>query len=554
VEIAPRVWWVSAMIPGDRFQCHAYLIEQGEQSVLIDPGSALTADAVVGNVERVVGLANVRWLVCSHADPDIIAAVPALLAAGLRSDAEVVTHWRDEALLRHLGWPLGFRRVDELGWQLRLEDRTVRFLFTPYVHFAGAFCSFDELTGTLFSSDLFGAFTDDEVLFAEADESLDGMRSFHEHYMPSREALVHSVDRLRSLPIERIAPQHGHVIPGAVVARVMEAAASWDCGLYLEAGDDPGLAFLFTAHRVVHELARVVLEEPIFAQVAKHVEAVAAAELGASRIELWARAGPDLLVFDRSDGFRGRRERPSAPVRALLDGGGPSGSVDARHLLVPLCAPECATVEGVAVVELDRPIAIGSREQRLLGDVAAIVTTALQREVTRRLLELDRAELYDRAVRDGLTGLYNRFYLDDALPRMLLERDRDGGTMSVLMIDVDHFKEVNDRHGHLVGDAVLRHVGAAIEHTCRDGDLAVRFGGEEFVVVLPSADDRAARSSAARLRAAVADTPDELPSITVSVGVARRRPMENRRDLLQRADNALYCAKAFGRDRVFVAP
>ena len=93
MEIAPRVWWVSAMLPNDRFQCHAYLVEQGDQSVLIDPGSALTADTLVRNVKDLVGLGNVRWIVCSHSDPDIIAAVPALIAAGLSPDAEVVTHW-----------------------------------------------------------------------------------------------------------------------------------------------------------------------------------------------------------------------------------------------------------------------------------------------------------------------------------------------------------------------------------------------------------------------------------------------------------------------------
>ena len=71
VELAPRVWWVGSLLPGDDFQCHVYLVEQGDQSVLIDPGSALTADEVIRKVDAVVGLANVRWLVCSHCDPDI---------------------------------------------------------------------------------------------------------------------------------------------------------------------------------------------------------------------------------------------------------------------------------------------------------------------------------------------------------------------------------------------------------------------------------------------------------------------------------------------------
>ena len=550
MEIAPRVWWVSAMLPNDRFQCHAYLVEQGDQSVLIDPGSALTANALVRNVEEVVGLSNVRWVVCSHADPDIIAAVPSLLEAGLSQDAEVVTHWRDEALLRHLGWPLRFRRIDELGWRLRLEDRALRFVFTPYVHFAGAFCTFDEATGTLFSSDLFGGFTDDEGLIADEDASLEGMRLFHEHYMPSREALAHAVGQLRSLPIEQIAPQHGQVLPGVLVPRVLDEVVSWECGLYLEVGDDPGLAFLFTAHRTLHDLAAIILEDPVFSHVAEHVEGVAAELLGAVAVELWARSGGDVLVFDASDGFAGRREEPPAPVRAVLDGRADGGRREACRLLWPLIASGSEATEGVAVVELPEPVDLGAREQRLLEDVAALVTTAVQRELARRVVELDRAAFYEQAVRDGLTGLHNRFYLRDALPRILAGSDRDGGAVSLLMVDVDHFKGVNDRYGHLVGDAVLHHVGTALNEVIRAGDLAVRFGGEEFAVVLAGVDAHDAETMAARVRKAVAATPEDLPAITVSVGIAERRPKEHGDDLLERADRALYAAKDAGRDRI----
>lgn len=553
VEIAPRVWWVGAMLPGDRFQCHVYLVEQGDQSVLIDPGSALTAEAVIRNVEQVVGLESVRWVVCSHADPDIVAAVPALLEAGLSPQASVVTHWRDQALIRHLGWPLAFHRIEEHDWRLELEDRALQFVFTPYVHFAGAFCTFDEGTGTLFSSDLFGAFSDDTALFASASTSLAGMRDFHEHYMPSHEALAHSVDQLRDLAIRCIAPQHGHVLPEALVPRVLDEVASWDCGLYLEVDADPGLAFLFTAHRTVHELAQVLLEDPDFPNVALHLEKLAAEHLGAVAVELWARAGRDVLVFDGRDGFTGRREHAPDDVGAVL-GGAPGNGDGRERLLVPLVAPGSSTVEGVAVLVLSGAVVLDARSHRLLRDVAALVATAVQREVTRSLALLDRAALYDQAVRDGLTGLHNRFYLDDVLPKMLAGHDRDGSPLSVLMVDVDHFKLVNDRHGHLVGDAVLRHVATALDQMSRTGDLTIRYGGEEFLVVLAGSRAAAAEVLANRLREAVAETRGDLPAVTVSVGVAEHQATEPSEHLLRRADGALYDAKGAGRDRVCVAP
>ena len=552
VEIAPRVWWVGAMLPGDRFQCHVYLVEQGDQSVLIDPGSALTAEAVIRNVEQIVGLESVRWVVCSHADPDIVAAVPALLEAGLSPQASVVTHWRDQALIRHLGWPLAFHRIEEHDWRLELEDRALQFVFTPYVHFAGAFCTFDEGTGTLFSSDLFGAFSDDTALFASASTSLAGMRDFHEHYMPSHEALAHSVDQLRELAIRCIAPQHGQVLPEALVPRVLDEVASWDCGLYLEVDADPGLAFLFTAHRTVHELAQVLLEDPDFPNVALHLEKLAAEHLGAVAVELWARAGRDVLVFDGRDGFTGRREHAPDDVGAVL-GGAPGRGDGHERLLVPLVAPGSSTVEGVAVLVLSGAVVLDARSHRLLRDVAALVATAVQREVTRSLALLDRAALYDQAVRDGLTGLHNRFYLDDVLPKMLAGHDRDRSPLSVLMVDVDHFKLVNDRHGHLVGDAVLRDVATALDQMSRTGDLTIRYGGEEFLVVLAGSCAAAAEVLADRLREAVAATRGDLPPVTVSVGVAEHQATESTEHLLRRADEALYDAKGAGRDRVCVA-
>ena len=87
VELAPRVWWVGSLLPGDYYQCHVYLIEKGDQSVIIDPGSALNAEEVIRRIDAVVGVDHVRWLVCSHADTDIIGALPALVAHGLHPDA-----------------------------------------------------------------------------------------------------------------------------------------------------------------------------------------------------------------------------------------------------------------------------------------------------------------------------------------------------------------------------------------------------------------------------------------------------------------------------------
>ena len=152
------------------------------------------------------------------------------------------------------------------------------------------------------------------------------------------------------------------------------------------------------------------------------------------------------------------------------------------------------------------------------------------------------------AALDPLTGLHNRRYLETYLDN-LASRDRLDGA-AVIMIDVDHFKAINDRYGHASGDRALVEVAALLRACLRETDIAARFGGEEFVVIADPASERPGLL-AERLRAAVeSGTSTGLVPLTVSVGIARFRPDEPRDALLVRADRALYVAKQTGRNRV----
>ena len=126
-------------------------------------------------------------------------------------------------------------------------------------------------------------------------------------------------------------------------------------------------------------------------------------------------------------------------------------------------------------------------------------------------------------------------------------------TVAVLMIDLDYFKKVNDDFGHSAGDSVFEHVAQSILEGSRRGDIVVRYGGEEFVVVLSGVDLTIAQSVAERIRETVAKQGDGRPSVTASVGVAMRNQGEPFEELMERADKAMYLAKAAGRDRVGVA-
>ena len=179
---------------------------------------------------------------------------------------------------------------------------------------------------------------------------------------------------------------------------------------------------------------------------------------------------------------------------------------------------------------------------------------------------VNRARLVRSGLTDPLTGWRNRRYLQTRLYEELARSQRDNSALTCLMIDVDHFKKINDQYGHLAGDELLRQLARRIETEVRNSDVSARYGGEEFVILLPRTNIEAGRLLAERMRRAVAAKAFEFPgvgdpvSVTVSIGVAEHWPSASTNDsklagerLIELADAALYEAKAGGRNAVVPA-
>ncbi len=179
---------------------------------------------------------------------------------------------------------------------------------------------------------------------------------------------------------------------------------------------------------------------------------------------------------------------------------------------------------------------------------AALRTKWLQDELRARNAELDRVSRIDM-----LTNIYNRRHLDEHLRAVISAARRHDRTVGVLIVDIDHFKNVNDEHGHLAGDAVLREVAARLQQAMRTEDALGRWGGEEFLAVLTDTPPEGVRVMAERLRQVVAAAPftlDDGSQIRVTVSVGHTNGREDAEVLVHRADDALYVAKAEGRNRV----
>jgi diguanylate cyclase (GGDEF)-like protein len=238
-------------------------------------------------------------------------------------------------------------------------------------------------------------------------------------------------------------------------------------------------------------------------------------------------------------------------------------SYTASWLLVPLVTlPARFGVRGVAagvafIGVLVIAIAIGVEPAQPLPAIYALfalLTTLAAVAILSTALMRSDVDHRTEAVIDGLTGMLNRRALDQRLRELTGQAQITGQSVAVIAGDIDHFKRVNDEHGHATGDAVLVEVAYRLRKALRAFDLAYRVGGEEFLVVLPGADVRAAADLAEVLRAAVAAEPAAGRGVSVSFGVAGSAgPDLERERLLDEADAALYEAKARGRDQVVAA-
>ena len=576
VQLADRVWWVGQHLPGEDFQCHVYLIEQGDQSVLFDPGSRLTFDDTLRKIEEVIPFSHIRWFVCHHQDPDITSCLPLIDEMVTREDARIVSHWRAEALIKHYAISIPFWLVEEHQWELSLPDRVLNFVFTPYAHFPGAFCTFDSATRVLFSSDLFGGFTSGSDLYASGEDYYDAIRPFHEHYIPSRDVLCYALARIEEHPVELIAPQHGCIIEGDLVATIIDKLKGLECGLYLMAGKGTDIMRLSRLNSTLKDITSTMAISRDFREIADRLLAILQRMMPAESLEFYVQLEDDTVLHLAPESrYRGVAANVPSYVSPMfgvsqndwdldkeacfrLMPGDKIGAGAGSHLLLPLFKGDEEWAYGVVVITLGKPLDLDEDIQQMVEQMSAALQVAVERETIYRSIELERQKFYDRSIRDPLTGLFNRFYMEDNLRRLIEIHDRSAGTpVALAMLDIDHFKQVNDRYGHLQGDEVLCRVAQIIQADARAGDLPVRLGGEEFVIIVvgdPAAD---IPSIAERLRQRVASIhfPGTLSDlgVTVSIGTAIRQVGESIPGFIERADLALYHAKNHGRNQVCCA-
>ena len=300
------------------------------------------------------------------------------------------------------------------------------------------------------------------------------------------------------------------------------------------------------------------IAEPLFGGDAGALYALATTHSALEAVAVWGNPPPFRSVFPPTDCWALRRGR----LHVVHDA---DPELRCQHVEEPIvaglfCAPLAAQTETLGLLHVQvRRRAAGKTRAALLAERERLVKT-LGEQLALALANIRlRGTLREQSSRDPLTGLFNRRYMEESLDREVRRAAREGYGLGLLMADLDNFKALNDAFGHAAGDEVLRRIGRFLGAAVRGEDIACRFGGEEFVVILPKAslDDTQRRAEALRegLKVPTFDEPGHLyPTATMSIGVAEY-PQHGTsvEQLLLAADSAMYRAKAQGRDRVTVA-
>lgn len=234
-------------------------------------------------------------------------------------------------------------------------------------------------------------------------------------------------------------------------------------------------------------------------------------------------------------------------------------------------AADSATSYSESLADANEELKSASTAEALRGIVEDLVKNAKEMELSNKKLEArlsaSRQEIEELQVNletvraesftDPLTTLFNRKYFDAEMTKILAEAKDKGEPLSLLMTDIDHFKQFNDKYGHLTGDQVLRLVAVTVKQNVKGRDIAARYGGEEFVIALPNTELQPAMIVAQHIRQAVMtkellkrSSGERLGRVTVSIGAASLRPGDTIQTLVERADGCLYAAKRGGRNRV----
>ncbi|AFM42295.1 diguanylate cyclase (GGDEF) domain-containing protein [Desulfosporosinus acidiphilus SJ4] len=502
VEIAEDIFWVGGSDQEGGLHCNPYLLIDGDEAVLIDPGSVLDFDYVFENVCSIVPLAKIKYIVLHHQDPDLCASVPLFEQKG--AVFEVVTHWRTQTIVKYYGIKSKYYSVNEHDFRLTLKSgRVLGFVQTPYLHFPGAIATYDYSSKTLFSSDLFGAFSYGWSLYA-GEDYLEKMKTFHEHYMPSNDILRPVMEVFLGMDISMIAPQHGSIIRNNVT-KYIKALRDLECGAFMaplkkdlakSGGYQLICSLVFKRYAAIFNKTEV-LEAINDLDISFDQETLEISDYNYTGKVLWN------LLFER---FLARK--------------GLQWLIVIEPFVKRLAEEYDISIPEVFITTL----------KRAEEEAVNLTNENVRLKEMNDKLNNSVREAQESLIKCPVTGLYNyqffRNYLESELKDLLTEQFYQNPAL--ILINTDNMAKIKFSYGDKEVDEVLKNIVYIINDLKDENTVLFRLQGASFACYLPHILKETAVEFAEKVRNEIAASNKFIEKITVSIGVIS---LEEIRDL-----------------------
>ncbi|MBC3900326.1 response regulator [Acetobacterium malicum] len=512
-EIAAGIYWVGGCAQDGGLHCNPYLIIEGNEGVLIDPGSVLDFEDVYENVCSLIALEKIKYVILQHQDPDLCSAVPLFEKAGAKF--EIVTHWRTQTLVKYYGIQSNYYIINENNFLLKLKSgRTLGFVLTPYLHFPGAFTSYDYQTKTLFSSDLFGAFSYEWSLYA-GEDYLEKMKTFHEHYMPSNSILRPVMEMFLGMDIAMIVPQHGSIIKGNVISYI-KALRDLECGTLLnpikrDLAKSGGYMGICSA--VLKRLGSIFNQESVRELVADMEltldDNLNITDYNVTGNELWNLIFEQILV------------RKGISWLIVIE---PLTETLSKEYDIPM--PE---VFESHIKKIEDEASSLSEQNRMLKEVNTRLESSIQ-------------ESQNKLIRCAITGLYNFSFFKNYLASEInsIFTDFSEQNPGLIVISLDNIERIEYLYGHDEVEAVQRNVVFILEALKEGNEMLFKLQGFTFAFYIPQTTKEAALVFAEKIRNSVATSEKFIEKVTASIGLAWLSEIREKAEYHGKLDEAFY--------------
>lgn len=486
VELAKDIYWVGGNEQDSNLHCNPYLLIDGEEGVLFDPGSVLDFDYVYENVINIIPLEKIKYVVLHHQDPDLCSSVPLFEQKG--GNFKVVTHWRTQTLVKYYGIKSEYYIVNENNFLLTLDSgRELKFIQTPYLHFPGAITTYDTVSKILFSSDLFGAISHEWSLFAQEDY-IEKMKVFHEHYMPSNDILRPVMEVFLGIDISMIAPQHGSII-NSDIKKYIRALRDLECGAFLtpirkelsKSGGYMSLCSSILARYAAIFSKLEVLDITKNLDIIVNEETLEITDYNYTGDVLWN------VIFDQVSAQKG--------IQWLI-------------VIEPL----------VQKLSKEFDIYIPSVFESSIKKAQFLSEENLQLKEINNRLDRGIKETQERLVRCPITELYNYEFFKNYLTSVL-DQNTEDLNLTLIIINLDNMAKIRFSYGDSEVDEVLKNTVYLINELKEENTLLFRLQGASFAWLLPHTSKDIAVKYAEKVRNVVAASELFIESITVSLGV-----------------------------------